>query len=686
MNTWSRYLTFLSLLSISWLSAAQYNFNVIHSMGETNHQIISAAFSNDGSFIITTGADSSIIIWNAERRTIYRTIIGLAGKPNIAITSPDNRFLVSGGNDKVVTKWDLSTVPPKVNGTFGGFSGPVKAVALSPDGRYLATGSTGGGIRIWDIINASVIFDLKAPEKNKDINSVTFSPDGSILASGGADGKVVLWNTANGLLTGIESGQKGIYRVAFSPDGKFLACCGYGNDIIVWQMPGFRNKVVLKGHKDWVHAIDFAPDSKSLISGGRDRYIILWDAPSGKMLGKSDKQPGIVMNLDFNPAGPGFLSANLASELIEKWALSGITYTGTAGTKVKTADLQVKPDKVSVISGKEKVASMIEIFSPDISAEQIISNTGNIKIVGRVYDPEDISVVLINRTPVPVSEAGIFDFSLPLTKGENIVGIVAINTKGSMNERILTVNCTAEDALTGQTAGPSGKYHALLIGINDYESSEISDLDNPINDAQKLYDVLSSRYTFNKENIIFLKNPRLRDIIIALEDMSRNLTEKDNLLIFFAGHGLWDEKNKLGYWLPADADRGSSVNWVRNSALRDLISSNPAKHILLIADACFSGAIFKSRDAGSAEAITRLNQLTSRKAMTSGVLEKVPDESVFLKYLLKKLYENENKYFTSEMLFTSLKMTVMDNSSNVPQFGVIQNVGDDGGDFIFIRK
>lgn len=47
------------------------------------------------------------------------------------------------------------------------------------------------------------------------------------------------------------------------------------------------------------------------------------------------------------------------------------------------------------------------------------------------------------------------------------------------------------------------RYHALIIGNNDYNDEAINDLDNPIPDAQKLYDVLTESYTFKKENVVF---------------------------------------------------------------------------------------------------------------------------------------------------------------------------------------
>ena len=144
----------------------------------------------------------------------------------------------------------------------------------------------------------------------------------------------------------------------------------------------------------------------------------------------------------------------------------------------------------------------------------------------------------------------------------------------------------------------------------------------------------------------------------------------------------------MGYWFPADATRNSTLNWFRNSTLRDFIGSIESRHTLLIADACFSGAIFKTRAAFTEipRGIEKLNKLPSRKAMTSGILQEVPDESVFLKYLVKNLDENEDPFLTSEFLFSSFKTAVMNNSSNVPQFGVIQNVGDEGGDFVFVKR
>jgi len=72
--------------------------------------------------------------------------------------------------------------------------------------------------------------------------------------------------------------------------------------------------------------------------------------------------------------------------------------------------------------------------------------------------------------------------------------------------------------------------------------------------------------------------------------------------------------------------------------------------------------------------------------MTSGTLTEVPDRSSFTKYLLERLNENNDAYLSSWQLFNSFRIAVINNSLALPQYGEIQNVGDEGGDFIFLRR
>jgi len=233
-----------------------------------------------------------------------------------------------------------------------------------------------------------------------------------------------------------------------------------------------------------------------------------------------------------------------------------------------------------------------------------------------------------------------------------------------------------------------GDYYGLIIGIDNYNDPDLVDLDNPITDATLLYSTLIGNYMFEPENLILLKDPTRADIIRNLDILSNRLTQNDNLVIFYAGHGYWDEGKETGYWLPADAEQFSSVNWIRNSTIQDFVDVIKTKHTLLISDACFAGSIFKTRAAfqNASIAVNKLYSLPSRKAMTSGTLKEVPDKSVFIDYFIKRLLENEKKYISSGELFSSFREAVLNNSPNIPQYGVIQDAGDEGGEFIFIKR
>lgn len=253
-------------------------------------------------------------------------------------------------------------------------------------------------------------------------------------------------------------------------------------------------------------------------------------------------------------------------------------------------------------------------------------------------------------------------------------------------------NAVTVDYTDATTVKVDRKNRALIMGVSkyQYESAQLQSLDRPANDAQQVYDQLTKNYSFEPADVILLKDPTRQQIIDAFDKLAHVTTEKDNLVVFYAGHGYWDKQRELGYWLPSDARIDSRSNWISNSDVKDnlAMASIKAKHTLLITDACFGGSIFKSRGM-SADRMLQLNEMyrePSRKAMTSGNLSQVPDKSVFLQQLIKKLNDNQDEYLPAVTLFTRIYEPITNNSATVPVYGIIQGAGDEGGDFIFERR
>ncbi len=350
--------------------------------------------------------------------------------------------------------------------------------------------------------------------------------------------------------------------------------------------------------------------------------------------------------------------------------------------------LNITPKK-EVVEIPDTTSPELQIISPVITeGKQYISNESEINLIGRASDESSIASVIINSEIMEISEAGVFTAGLLLEPGDNVITVIVIDNKYNSLENKFVIEYSPPEPTLADIVNKESKYYGFIIGVNNYEDPTILPLDNAISDAEKLYEILTSEYVFEKENVKFIKNANRRDIINSLDKFAEIVTPKDNILIFYAGHGWWDEDANIGYWLPSDARQNSKADWFRNSTLVDYLKAIQSKHTLLITDACFGGSIFKSRKAfpEAEKAIQKLYELPSRKAMTSGQLTEVPDRSYFIRFLCERLTDNTEKYLSSEQLFSSIRMAVINNSDAIPEYGEIRNVGDQGGDFIFIRK
>lgn len=345
--------------------------------------------------------------------------------------------------------------------------------------------------------------------------------------------------------------------------------------------------------------------------------------------------------------------------------------------------------KVEVKEVPDTEPPVIELISPKIYlGTRFYSKQKELDLIGKVTDRSGINFLSVNSDFRTLTESGIFTTRLTLSPGDNHFKVVAMDNKENLREVFFVVDYTPPVVTLREKISESATYYGLIIGIDNYKDENILDLDNPVKDAEKLRQTLIDTYNFNEENISFLKDATREDIIRSLDALAKEVSTEDNLLIFYAGHGVWYPESNNGYWLPSDADEEVKINWFRNSTLVDYLKEINSKHTLLITDACFGGSIFNMRSAfdNREKAYEKLYELPSRKAMTSGNLTQVPDRSSFTRFLIQRLEENDQTYLSSEQLFSSFKIAVINNSDAIPRYGEIVNVGDEGGDFIFLKK
>lgn len=228
--------------------------------------------------------------------------------------------------------------------------------------------------------------------------------------------------------------------------------------------------------------------------------------------------------------------------------------------------------------------------------------------------------------------------------------------------------------------------YLLIIAVDNYTSWK--PLRNPVKDAQDVRDLLIERYTFESENIFEIYNDDVtaESVIEKFEEITEVITASDNLLIYYSGHGFYDAAFDEGYWIPYNGVIGHKSTYIPNTTVLNYLKNINSKHTFLIADACFSGALFSDAHRGYVE---NAYQMKSRWGLSSGNLEFVSDgseedtNSPFAKYLLTYLRENiKDKLLVSEVI-QYVKVTVADNTNQQPVGAPLRNVGNEGGEFIF---
>ncbi len=360
----------------------------------------------------------------------------------------------------------------------------------------------------------------------------------------------------------------------------------------------------------------------------------------------------------------------------------------------------------------------IEIYDPPVpstrGAQVAVSanRDGAIRIIGRANSPAGIRTVTVNERPQKISTDGTFDIRSPLTRGAAKFAIKA--TDGANRSRQTEFELVSADsgvrAITSVNVAPAktGNYHALVIGNNRYARGWPA-LQTAVGDAQRMANVLRDHYGFQ---VKLINDADRYAMLSALNTLRQTLTENDNLLIFYAGHGQIDAGTGAAYWVPVDGEPNNPANWIPSSEITNMLRAMKAKNVLIVADSCYAGAFtYRTIPTASAEldatqrgaALGTMSARKSRTILTSGGNEPVLDSSdgkhsLFAAELLPLLEQNRQPLEASR-IFTALAVRVhesaqkltsgavsADYSNQVPYYAALEHAGHELGDFVFVPK
>ena len=387
-----------------------------------------------------------------------------------------------------------------------------------------------------------------------------------------------------------------------------------------------------------------------------------------------------------------------------------------AAPAIAKPDTNEGPEIVLIKPPEFLVATRDIVVTPNSKTVRVSSRETDLTIEGRVVASAGVSSFTINGRETKLN-ANLFETQLPIRRAEEPVHMVAVDRAGRKNTLdfvILRREDTAPSSDTPDQVGRPlalrdraalrsafGSYHALVIGNDEYP--KMTQLRTAVNDAKAVADVLQRDYGFT---VTLLIDAGRATILNALEKLRMQLTEKDNLLIYYAGHGWQEPITKRGYWVPVDAEETSRANMISNVDIGDVVATMKVKQLLVVADSCFSGVLIGHTRAaplaGSVEELDRIRELAkknSRMVMTSASLEPAIDgngsHSIFAGPFIQLLLGNAGVLAGQEMFARIYPKVVLAatriNMSQTPEYGALTaNGGDDkaghqGGDFFFVK-
>jgi WD40 repeat protein len=285
--------------------------------------IRSLAFTRDGRYAVSGGADAVVRVWDLRRRAVARAFAAPGRIGRLALHAGGALLAVSGfaarqDGGHFVALIDLATgrvvreIERLPYGSIDGvwFAGADRLVTSYSDrawpensklwevgsgrllrtfNRYVADVAADGrtalaGPSIWDLDSARVKADC--PVRSRSIVwGVKIARSGTRAVSQ-RDG-AFLWDARGALLRRFDDQRRWIWGADFSPDDRLLLTASSRSDL-----GSTRNVLVLRdgrsgapraecvGHRSHVLAVGFAPDGRLALSADRDGGLFLWPMPA----------------------------------------------------------------------------------------------------------------------------------------------------------------------------------------------------------------------------------------------------------------------------------------------------------------------------------------------------------------------------------------------------------------------
>jgi WD40 repeat protein len=327
-------------------------------------EIRSVEMSKDGKYILSSGNDNMVKIWDILTKNCVDSVFVNANKGCYSahfIFSNDS-ILITAGNSGYI--WNRNE---KINPlyAFSNFSKETYYSAVNSQSRTVAVCSIDGSLALYDLNNITTPYSILKTPDNGQIYRTEFSPDGKLIAIASDSGYIYIydWKTSAlisklGKHSTPGKNDATIWSIGFSPDSKSIASGGVDNMLRIWDIANQTELHRIQAQTLHVRAAKFHPLGNYILTAGLDSLIKQWDPQTGAQIAISMNHGNQVRSAEYSPTGDTIISAGRGDVStgdfpIKLW--KNIQYSDLSDTVLvsikypvafKTNSIDTFPDKV----------------------------------------------------------------------------------------------------------------------------------------------------------------------------------------------------------------------------------------------------------------------------------------------------------------------------------------------------